>query len=851
MERRELAIASIRKGKLSREEEFRRLMELGSDELRTRCIFASFLQQTGDLQAAREMAWTTLKLHPASAEPYFQLAELLVEDPPQESFYTNVIELGFRKALRNPELLEALKKHGDIMPSGLTHEETRSLPLEDRIRILLAALKRRNSSAPAEVAARLQPFFLLDSLEEKENLGSDEVDAFLREGESMTPLLVGILRGWIHGHLRDESTFSVRNAIALLGEMGGPQEFVDVLGFCSDENEELEQAANWAVQRILQRMPEEAVRYVEEVTPEIGACRSALWAIALAPQRKVPLATLQKLTEQWKQLRKNECSRLLPLFFERLATFRGEEGVAFAREIFQRYSKQLSLRTRKYCQSLFELLRKMPQPATPEPDARTVYDLCAGMAARQVKAKTGPDFQQNEDLLGAPREVKAQKDLGRNDLCWCGSGKKYKKCHWNADQKAAKDNLASEYRILRRKISEFMEETISQRQKDAAFREYGCTSNDNEELVLLIDWMIHDWKPGSSGRTVIETFLQKRGHTLSAREREIAESWSRSFIALYEVQEVHAGKGVVVKNVNTGEQFFVHDVSLSKQVVRWDAMLMRVVEGDRGLECSGNGLRVPRHVLEPLRSWMEGDRRARRLPWPEYMKQNIVRIRKRFQEITHEWLDTLQLQNSDGDTLLFSKAIYEIQNEAALLEGLKQAKELVKDAATDAKVFVWVRAQSAEEGSTVVGTVTIRGRELTLNCNSKRRLDRGMELLANYAGASIRHVRNEYLSTQELRRRLKEEPKIIPPEKPVQTIPPEAERKLLTQAKEHHYAQWLDTGLPALGGRTPREAALTLEGKRKLTALLRDLENIEERARLEGKAAYDVRRLRRALDIEE
>jgi len=24
--------------------------------------------------------------------------------------------------------------------------------------------------------------------------------------------------------------------------------------------------------------------------------------------------------------------------------------------------------------------------------------------------------------------------LGRNDLCWCGSGKKYKKCHYATDQ---------------------------------------------------------------------------------------------------------------------------------------------------------------------------------------------------------------------------------------------------------------------------------------------------------------------------------------------------------------------------------------------------------------------------------
>ena len=26
-------------------------------------------------------------------------------------------------------------------------------------------------------------------------------------------------------------------------------------------------------------------------------------------------------------------------------------------------------------------------------------------------------------------------DLGRNDPCWCGSGKKYKRCHLKSDEK--------------------------------------------------------------------------------------------------------------------------------------------------------------------------------------------------------------------------------------------------------------------------------------------------------------------------------------------------------------------------------------------------------------------------------
>lgn len=35
---------------------------------------------------------------------------------------------------------------------------------------------------------------------------------------------------------------------------------------------------------------------------------------------------------------------------------------------------------------------------------------------------------------GVPARRDIPKDLGRNDPCWCGSGKKYKHCHWAEDQ---------------------------------------------------------------------------------------------------------------------------------------------------------------------------------------------------------------------------------------------------------------------------------------------------------------------------------------------------------------------------------------------------------------------------------
>jgi uncharacterized protein YecA (UPF0149 family) len=30
---------------------------------------------------------------------------------------------------------------------------------------------------------------------------------------------------------------------------------------------------------------------------------------------------------------------------------------------------------------------------------------------------------------------KSAMDLGRNEPCWCGSGKKYKKCHYTSDKR--------------------------------------------------------------------------------------------------------------------------------------------------------------------------------------------------------------------------------------------------------------------------------------------------------------------------------------------------------------------------------------------------------------------------------
>jgi hypothetical protein len=66
---------------------------------------------------------------------------------------------------------------------------------------------------------------------------------------------------------------------------------------------------------------------------------------------------------------------------------------------------------------------------------------------------------------------------------------------------------------------------------------------------------------------------------------------------------------------------------------------------------------------------------------------------------------------------------------------------------------------------------------------------------------------------------------------------------------EDYYAKWLDTKLPVLGGKTPRQAVKNAAGKRKVAEILKQIENMEAHKRKEGGYAFDVSILRAELGV--
>lgn len=82
-------------------------------------------------------------------------------------------------------------------------------------------------------------------------------------------------------------------------------------------------------------------------------------------------------------------------------------------------------------------------------------------------------------------------------------------------------------------------------------------------------------------------------------------------------------------------------------------------------------------------------------------------------------------------------------------------------------------------------------------------------------------------------------------------LDPRRAAEIVGKAKKEHYAKWPDEALPALDGKTPRQAMATEAGRRAVRDLVRGIENIEERARTRGDAAFDAAGLRRELGLTE
>jgi hypothetical protein len=439
-------------------------------------------------------------------------------------------------------------------------------------------------------------------------------------------------------------------------------------------------------------------------------------------------------------------------------------------------------------------------------------------------------------------------EVGRNAPCPCGSGRKFKKCCLGRQgaelgaftREERESGLAGLTRFAHRE--EFAE--AHEGAEDEFWQDYwdDLTDDEAERLEELDEgeYAFHTWFHFDhllpEGRPVADVFLEREGHRLRAGEREYLTRMLATQLRLYEVVEVRLEEGLRLVDLWTDERAWVSERIATRQLVQWDLLGARLMPGEHGdLVMDGAPYLYPALAREEI---LEGLRDAYR----ESGEPEAAAFFKSAAPLFHWlWLDHVALRprpavvTAEGDPVVFARVRFDASDRTRLLASLAAHPDLT---AGHEGHYVWYEAGDADGMRRRLGIFIVEEDRLTFETTSEVRAARGRGFLEGLAGGAVTYRATDY---QDVAEALEDgaEDAASPPE----DVPPELEATLAAEFYERHYRDWPDTPLPALDGRTPREAASLAESRPTLVALLKEFESRAQRQRRAGRAAYDVRRL--------
>jgi hypothetical protein len=410
-----------------------------------------------------------------------------------------------------------------------------------------------------------------------------------------------------------------------------------------------------------------------------------------------------------------------------------------------------------------------------------------------------------------PLLVSPTRTAPRNSPCPCGSGRKYKLCCLRTPSHPLSTRAQARYASIA---------TFAQRAPSIPTVLELTELAVPEAAMFALDLAIFEGG-------ILDDYLDERGDMLPDDERALVERWRSTPLAPYEVTAVQPGVSVTIRPLLGGDPVRLPDRSLSRGVRRLDLMVARVMDDGAGPALLAHPLRVDRlrrrALLEMFDSGYEPEEVAAFFgPQPPPV-----------------------LQNREGHLLTQCTATYDLPEDEAAWDRLAAQLE---DDGPDRLLAV----HELDDGERVIrGSVhRLQGR-LTVETNSVERLrDLQQQVLAAAPGAEL--VSESITPMEQLLAERRRDSKTGrdrqagQPAFSAQGLPPEESAALLDQVMREHERRWLDQQLPALGGRTPRQAVA--EGGNSLAELNALLDDVQWRADTAG-GGMDARRIKSDLGL--
>ncbi|MCZ8043681.1 MAG: hypothetical protein O9330_14485 [Beijerinckiaceae bacterium] len=359
---------------------------------------------------------------------------------------------------------------------------------------------------------------------------------------------------------------------------------------------------------------------------------------------------------------------------------------------------------------------------------------------------------------------------------------------------------------------------------------------------------------GPDERNVATDYLKRRGWKESAGTRAYVDALRRSTMSLYEVSDIVVGESFLARDmIRGGEPVRVFERSATCSLKQWDRIAARIVTVMGKTQITGALLAFDHRLADEALASIERVRKKARA--------EALKLARSLGRATDEaalapitgvdevlagaafmfsalWLDDVlrralnptlpEMQNTDGESLefitlhfpLLSKTkLPAIQSALDALPALSKESDSFwnwletgkKTGKAPARKAASVQTFSTrmDSGATVLGNVEITGKAVTLAVNSQGRAARGQAMLER----------------QTVEQMMAASPQRIARSSEPPHLPPDELKRVVHEGLTDHYRRTLDEPIPALGNRSPRQAAKTAKGRDKVIAWLKMLEN--------------------------
>jgi len=455
---------------------------------------------------------------------------------------------------------------------------------------------------------------------------------------------------------------------------------------------------------------------------------------------------------------------------------------------------------------------------------------------------------------------------GRNDPCPCGSGKKFKHCCLPALETPPAGELR--WRRIRRSLENmavtllrYGEERYGPMFLGFAWQNFclddeaGDMPGDTPHTQVFMPWLFFHWMPdpdcgeikasARDGLTLAQAFLRDRASRIEAVLAEYLRACCDAPMSFYDVMSVRAGAGVRVRDIFDGTEIEVTENAGSRHMREGDIVFAKVARlPDLAMFEALAPVCIPPERREPILRLRKRMEKRKRPINQSTRKEWELDLLSTYWELVEPILNPPPpvFQNTDGDPLLPQTVVYDIASPQAAFDALadlcilSDREELLEEGRRDAKGdlvgirFDWHKAGNAkhrEWTNTIMGKLEIDGSRLSADVNSENRAMLFRRLMderlpdGRYRTTVMQPVESALAERRSrpptaAERKAEEEDKAF-------MAQPEIQAMMAEQMRRHYHA-WLDTPIPALAIKTPRQAVKNRDGREMVEGLLLGVE---------------------------